>query len=56
MRKTLLALAAMMLLPSLAMAEEAKKARRRKKKHAKELQIAESKLEGIMNATNKATL
>ena len=38
------------------MAEEARKARRRKKKHAKELEIAESRLEEIMNATNKTAL
>jgi hypothetical protein len=38
------------------MAEEARKARRRKKKHAKELEIAESRLEEILNATNKTAL
>jgi len=37
-------------------AQEAKKARRRKKKHAKELEIAESRLEEIRNATNKTAL
>ena len=37
-------------------AQEAKKARRRQKKHAKELEIAESRLEEIRNATNKTAL
>ena len=35
---------------------EEKKARRRWEKHAKEVEIAESRLEEIMNATNKTAL